>query len=122
MPVAQWTRAPSCEGGGRWFESSRTDRADVAQSVEHRSATPEGPVRIGPFASSQKPLEPVVSVEARRAPTSQGRVRILAGLLARLEERGRAERMEYADVVIIIGNSEAMLLDDRHPRSRAREA
>jgi hypothetical protein len=49
-------RAPSCDGGGRWFESSRAyslqHRADVAQPAEHRSATPGRPVRSGSSAST----------------------------------------------------------------------
>jgi hypothetical protein len=44
-------RALSCDGRGRWFESSRAYHfADVAQREEHRSATPERPVRSGSSA------------------------------------------------------------------------
>ena len=51
-PVAQWTRALSCDGRGRWFDSSRAYHcADVAQTEEHRSATPGRPVRSGSSAS-----------------------------------------------------------------------
>ena len=56
--------------------------ADVAQTEEHRSATPERPVRSGSSASKARGV-----TEARRAPTSQVRVRILAGLLP-IDRRG----------------------------------
>jgi hypothetical protein len=50
-PVAQRSRALSCDGRGRWFESSRAYHlADVAQKEEHRSATPGRPVRPGSSA------------------------------------------------------------------------
>src|SRR5689334_19525847 len=49
--------------------------ADVAQTAEHRSATPERPVRSGSSASQTRGV-----AEAWRAPTSRARVRILAGL------------------------------------------
>ena len=45
-------RALSCDGRGRWFESSRAYHfADVAQKEEHRDATPGTPVRSGSSAS-----------------------------------------------------------------------
>ena len=50
-------RALSCDGSGRWFDSSRAyriHRADVAQPAERRSATPERPVRSGPSASQAR--------------------------------------------------------------------
>jgi hypothetical protein len=43
-------RALPCDGGGRWFESSRAFYADVAQPEEHRVASPGRPVRSGPSA------------------------------------------------------------------------
>ena len=44
-------RALPCDGRGRWFDSSRAYHlADVAHREEHRSATPERPVRSGPSA------------------------------------------------------------------------
>ena len=46
-------RALSCDGRGRWFESSREYHfADVAQTEEHRGATPGRPVRSGSSALS----------------------------------------------------------------------
>ena len=38
MPVAQWTRAPSCDGGGRWFDSSRAYPSAAAASIRHMRA------------------------------------------------------------------------------------
>ena len=46
-------RAPPCDGGGRWFESSRAFHADVAQQEEHRVASPGRPVRPGSSASTK---------------------------------------------------------------------
>src|SRR5205814_8294549 len=47
-------RALSCDGRGRWFDSSRAYHfADVAQTEEHRAATPGRPVRSGSSASAQ---------------------------------------------------------------------
>ncbi len=44
-------RALLCDSRGRWFDSSRAFHlADVAQPEEHRSATPERPVRSGSSA------------------------------------------------------------------------
>lgn len=44
-------RALLCDGRGRWFDSSRAYQfADVAQTEEHRSATPARPVRSGSSA------------------------------------------------------------------------
>ena len=40
-------RALPCDGSGRWFDSSRAYRADVAQTEEHRVASPGRPVRSG---------------------------------------------------------------------------
>ena len=73
-------RAPSCDGGGHWFESSRACsrsqfHADVAQQAEHRVASPGRPVRSGPSALALRGVR-----EVRRAPTSSVRVRDLAGL------------------------------------------
>ena len=45
MPVAQWS-APSCDGGGRWFDSSRAYR-ERSSPAEHRVATPGGPFDPG---------------------------------------------------------------------------
>ena len=50
-PVAQRPRALPCEGRGRWFDSSRAyPRGRSSSGTEHRSATPERPVRAGPSA------------------------------------------------------------------------
>jgi hypothetical protein len=65
-----------CEGSGRWFESSRACRADVAQREERRVASPEMPVRSG----SSVLRGPWCNRKAWRAPTSLVRVRILADL------------------------------------------
>ena len=46
-------RALPCDGGGRWFESSRAFHADVAQREEHRAANPGRPVRSGSSASTK---------------------------------------------------------------------
>jgi hypothetical protein len=79
-------RALPCDGSGRWFDSSRAYHfADVAQREEHRSATPGRPVRSGSSAPQARGVR-----AARRAPTSQVRVRILAGLLARSLVAGRS--------------------------------
>jgi hypothetical protein len=43
-------RALPCDGRGCWFESSRAFHADVAQTAEHRVASPERPVRSGSSA------------------------------------------------------------------------
>ena len=82
-------RALSCDGRGRWFDSSRAYHfADVAQTEEHRGATPGRPVRSGSSASQARGV-----TGARRAPTSSVRVRDLAGLLQQRSSRAGAARL-----------------------------
>ena len=79
-PVAQWTeRCPATAEDAGSIPAGRIT-ADVAQTEEHRGATPGRPVRSGSSASRHDRQACGVTA-ARRAPTSLVRVRILAGLL-----------------------------------------
>ena len=76
-PVAQ--RRERCSATAEAAGSTpagRTTSADVAQTEEHRGATPGRPVRSGSSASKACGV-----TAASRAPTSPVRVRILVGLL-----------------------------------------
>ena len=99
-PVAQRKSAAPCDAAedrcvrrpaGACIRRARSisrASADVAQTEEHRSATPGRPVRSGSSASKACGV-----TAARRAPTSLVRVRILAGLLH--HDRRGPERLGY---------------------------
>jgi hypothetical protein len=74
-------RALPCEGRGRWFDSSQAFLLVSIRGCSSDGESAGSPARRRPFEAGRPRIpDPWCNRQARRAPTSLVRVRILAGL------------------------------------------